>query len=172
MLISKQTPTRVVRELGRIDCIGMKCSHCCTYGAGYVLKKEVEKIAKFLEIKPQKLEQEYLETVEKFNTQQLRVKTKKFKGKPYGPCVFLKKPLGCVIHKAKPLHCSIGSCARHGTELQKWYDLNFFVNKDDPESIRQYAIYLEFNEPLPGGRLNELVPNKNQLKKILSYEIM
>lgn len=172
MLISKKTPKRVVLELGKIDCRERKCSHCCRYGSGYVLKEEVPKIARFLKIKPKELKQEYLEEAEKFNTKQLRFKTIKQKGKAYGPCVFLKEPLGCIINDVKPLHCLIGSCGMHGSELQKWFDLNYFINPADPESIRQYAIYLDFNEPLPGGKLEELVPNQRRLKKILNYEML
>ena len=172
MLISKQTPRRVVLEFGSMNCKEKRCSNCCKYGSGYVLKEEIPKIAKFLSITPEELEKEYLEQAEKFNTKQWRFKTTKEEGKPYGPCVFLREPLGCIIHDAKPLHCRVGNCDAKGEELQKWFDLNHFVNPDDPESIRQYAVYLEFNEPLPGGRLEELVPNQRKLKKILNYEII
>lgn len=49
--------------------------------------------------------------------------------------------------------------------------LNYLVNKDDPESIRQYSTYLKSGgKTIEGGKLEELVPDKEKLKKILSFE--
>ena len=48
--------------------------------------------------------------------------------------------------------------------------LNHFVNKDDAESIRQYASYLKSGgKTLEGAELKELVPNKEKLRKILEF---
>jgi Fe-S-cluster containining protein len=172
MLISKDTPKRVALELGKMNCVDKKCVHCCKFGSGYVLRDEIPKIAESLKMTPEELEKNYLEPAEKFNTRHMKFKTRNEKGKPYGPCVFLNEQAGCLIHDVKPLNCRIGNCGMNGSDLQKWFDLNFFVNADDPESIRQYAVYLEFNEPLPGGRLKELVSNPTRLQRILNYDII
>ena len=51
--------------------------------------------------------------------------------------------------------------------------LNHFVNKDDPESVRQYASYLKTGgKTLEGAGLNDLVPDKEKLRKILSLDIL
>ena len=51
--------------------------------------------------------------------------------------------------------------------------LNYFVNKNDPESIRQFAAYLKSGgKTLPGGRLEDFIPDKKKLKKILNYDIL
>jgi len=50
--------------------------------------------------------------------------------------------------------------------------LNHFVNKDDAESIRQFASYLKTGgKTLEGAELKDLVTDKDKLKKILSFEI-
>jgi hypothetical protein len=46
------------------------------------------------------------------------------------------------------------------------------VNAHDPESIRQYAIYLKTHEALPGGELRELVLDEGRLRKILDFTIL
>ncbi|MCP3686694.1 MAG: YkgJ family cysteine cluster protein [bacterium] len=170
MLISKDTPTEKALELGKIECKG--CVHCCSYGSGFLVGDDKERIAKFLRITPEQLKKKFLEEVEKFHTKLHRPKIVQQKDRPYGSCVFLNKNFGCTIHEVKPLHCKIGNCADHSTDLQKWFDLKHFVNPDDPESIRQYSVWLEFNEPIPGGDLEVLVPNKEKLRRMLSYEKM
>jgi len=51
--------------------------------------------------------------------------------------------------------------------------LNYFVNEDDPQSIREWKVYLDSGgKNIPGGTLQELVPNKEALKKILNYEVL
>ena len=50
---------------------------------------------------------------------------------------------------------------------------NFAVNKDDAESVRQFAQYIKSGGKLiPGASSQELVPDKEKLKKILNYEIL
>ena len=79
--------------------------------------------------------------------------------------------IGCKIHKVKPLQCRIGNCGEHGEELSIWFMLNYLVNTKDPESIRQYNIYLQSGgKTIPGGNLEELIPDKEELKKILNFE--
>ncbi len=91
-------------------------------------------------------------------------------GKPYGPCVFFDD--GCKIHTVKPLECRIGNCSEYGEELSIWFMLNYQVNVSDPESVRQYAIYLKTRPTIPGGKLEELVPDKEKLGKILDFRIL
>lgn len=166
MLISSKTPKDAVLKLARTECKG--CTHCCKYGSGALVEDEPKRIAQFLRITEEELKAKYLEEFEKFNTKRLRPKLMREKGKPYGKCIFLNESVGCTIQEAKPLNCKVGSCNQHSSDLQKWFELNYFLNAKDPESVRQYALWLEFNEPLPGAKLEELVP-KDELKKMLSY---
>jgi len=120
------------------------------------------------------LKKEFLEEVEKFNTKKFRPRIKRKEGRPYGKCIFFDEKLGCKIHEAKPLECKIAmGCKDYGEDLILWFMLNHFVNKDDAESIRQFASYLKAGgKTLDGGKLEELVPDKAKLKKILDLEIM
>ena len=155
MKIEKKTPLSKVLELG-VEC--KQCGHCCSHGTGYVLVSEAGKY-----------DEKYLEEKKVFNTKVFKFKTK---GKPFGKCVFLKNNK-CSIHKKKPLHCRVGNCGENGEELSVWFTLNYLVNETDPESIRQWKVYLESGgKNIPGGELNELVPDKKMLKKIISYEVL
>lgn len=169
MIISAKTPKEVVAKLGEKDCKG--CVHCCKYGSGVLAEDDLKKIAKFLRMTEDEVKQKYLEEFEKFNTKRLRPKLLKEKGRPYGKCVFLNEKTGCTIHEVKPLNCKIGSCGQQSADLQKWFDLKYFLDTNNPESVRQYALWLEFNDPLPGGKLSELV-EKDKLKQMLSYSKM
>ena len=50
-----------------------------------------------------------------------------------------------------------------------WFDLNYFMDAEDPQSIREWAIRLNLKPTIPGGNLHELVPDQEKLKKILHY---
>jgi len=166
-VITKSTPLAKVLELGK-EC--KKCGHCCKHGTGFLAGDDAKKIAKFLGITEKELEEKYLEPVTKFNTTLFRPKSIKGK-KPYGVCVFYDKE--CTIHKVKPLQCKIGNCNKYGEELSVWFDLNYFANENDPQSIREWKVYLDSGgKNIPGGKLKELVPNPKKLKKILSYEVL
>lgn len=168
-MISKKTNLKKVLELGKIC---KKCGHCCSHGSGALADGDLKKITKFLKTTEKELKKTCLEEVEKFNTKRLRPITIKTK-KPYGRCVFFNKKKGCVIHLVKPLECKVGNCSEHGENLSLWFMLNYFINPDDPESIRQYAAYLRSGgKTLKGGKLEEIVPDKKQLKKILEYKIL
>ena len=79
---------------------------------------------------------------------------------------------GCTIQEVKPLHCRVMNC-KDGEEMSVWFDLNFFVNPTDPESIRQWALYLASGgKNIPGGELREIVPDATKLRKILRYEVL
>ncbi|MBW2984994.1 YkgJ family cysteine cluster protein [Candidatus Woesearchaeota archaeon] len=168
-MITKKTKLKKVLELGK-KC--KKCGHCCSHGSGALADDDLKKIAGFLKTTEEELKKTCLEEVEKFNTKRLRPVTVKTT-KPYGRCAFFNKEKGCVIHPVKPLECKIGNCSKHGEDLSLWFMLNYFVNPDDPESVRQYASYLiRGGKTLKGGKLKEIVPDKKQLRKILEYKIL
>ena len=168
MLISKKTPKETVLKLGK-EC--KMCGNCCKYSSGFLVDDDIIKIARFLRTTTNKLKEKYLEEHERFNTKVLRPKL--IKGtKPYGKCIFYNEQVGCTIHEVKPLHCRIGNCNTYGNDLNQWFMLNYLVNPDDPESIRQWKMFLTQNNPIPGGSLKELVHDEEKLKKILSYEIL
>lgn len=168
-MIIKKTNKNKILEIGS-KC--KKCGHCCNYGSGTLDDNDLKKIAKFLKTTEKELNKTCLEEVERFNTKRLRPLIIK-KDKPYGRCVFLDEKKGCKINEVKPLECKVGNCSEHGEDLSLWFMLNYFVNPDDPESVRQYASYLiRGGKTLKGGRIEEIVPDKKQLKKILDYKIL
>ena len=168
MNISTKTPLKDVLKFAE-DC--NKCGHCCKYSSGYLVEGDSKKIAKFLNISEKILKQDFLEEGEKFNTKLMRPKIIK-KDKPYGECVFFDDKRGCTIHPVKPLHCRVGGCNEHGEDLHLWFTINYFVNQNDPESIRQWAAYLKNHPTITGGQLQDLVPNEKKLKQILNFEIL
>jgi|TARA_B100002003_G_C13894555_1_gene436064 Fe-S-cluster containining protein len=168
MNISTKTSLKDVLKLAE-DC--KKCNNCCKYSSGYLIEGDSKKIAKFLNISEKKLKEDFLEEGEKYNTKLLRPKMLK-KDKPYGECIFLDEKEGCSIHEVKPLHCKVGGCNEHGEDLHLWFTINYFVNKTDPESIRQWAAYLKTHPTITGGHLQDLVPDEKKLKQILNFEIL
>jgi Fe-S-cluster containining protein len=165
-MIKRSTPLKEVLRLGK-PC--KRCGHCCKYGTGFLVEKDIPRIAKYLKITEEELKTDFLEAVSKFNTTLFRPKMTK---KPFGPCIFYENRI-CTIQDVKPLQCRIGNCSEYGEELSVWFTLNYFVNKHDPESIRQWALYLvSKGKNIPGGKLKELVPHEKTLKKILRYEIL
>lgn len=168
-MITKNTPLKEILEVGK-EC--KRCGHCCQYGSGFLAHDDLKNISKFLGIKEKELKEKYLEEIDQFNTKRLRPKLLK-KDKPYGPCTFFDKNIGCKIQKVKPTQCRTGNCSEQGEALSIWFTLNYFVNKDDPESIRQFNAYLKSGgKTLPGGSLKDFVADEKQLKKILSYEVL
>ncbi len=171
MIISKKTPKHIVLRLGE-EC-GSGCgnrSHCCQYGSGFLAEDDLQKIAKHLKISEQELKEKYLQEKVMFNTVALKPKTLET-GKPFGPCIFLDSQKGCKIHEVKPLQCRLSTCKDYGSDLMHWFYLNYLVNPNDPNSVREYAGFIKFNDPIPGGKLEELVPDKQKLSKIMQYEI-
>lgn len=173
MIISKQTPKEIVLKLGG-ECSAQNCgqkSHCCSYSTGFLAEDDLPRIAKHLRMTEDKLKEKYLDEKRMFNTPALKPKSLKT-DKPYGPCIFLNEEKGCVIHEVKPLQCRLYSCKEYGFDLMQWFYLNHLVNPLDPQSVREYAEFLKFNTAIPGGNLEEIVPDRAKLTKILSYEIM
>jgi Fe-S-cluster containining protein len=166
--ITRFTPKERILEIGN-DC--ERCGHCCRYGSGFLVDEDIPKIARHLGLTEEELKQNCLEEVEKFHTKRFRPRVVR-NGKPYGTCIFYNTQEGCIIHGIKPFQCKIGNCNKYGQQINDWFVLNYFVNTDDPESIREWASYLKMNPTIPGGELHELVPDKKKLKKILSYEVI
>ncbi len=167
--ISKHTPYEYVKSLAG-NC--KQCGGCCSHGSGFILPEEVTKLSRNLGMKKDILLQDFLVETEIFNATVYKAKTKS-KEKPFGPCIFYDEKEGCTIHEFKPLHCSLSKgCGGYGEYLSEWFTLNYIVNPSDPEAIRQWGQYLKTNDTLPGGKLHELVPDKDKLKKILNYEII
>jgi Fe-S-cluster containining protein len=167
IIITRTTPLAKILELGKIC---SRKNNCCRHGSGFLAGDDLKNIARFLKTTEEKVKLKYFDEVEMFNKKLLRPK-KKQAGRPYGECIFFDN--GCIIHTVKPLQCKTGNCSEYGEELSAWFLLNYIVDKDDPESIRQYAVYLESGgKKIKGGELSDLVPDKKTLRKILSYEIL
>ena len=170
--LTKNTPVEEVLKLSN-PCKCESCTVGCRHGSGFLVKEDIPRIAKFMGITEEVLKKEFLEEVEKFNTKKYRPKILR-KDKPYGKCIFFDDEIGCKVHEVKPLECKISmGCKDFGENLSLWFMLNHFVNKDDAESVRQYASYLKTSgKTLRGAELKDLVPDKEKLKKILSLEIL
>ncbi|MBI4145553.1 YkgJ family cysteine cluster protein [Candidatus Woesearchaeota archaeon] len=164
--ITKSTPLNVVEELADTPCRSHKCTKCCEYGTGTTLPEDLKRIAHHLGITEAELKDKYFDPITKYNTTHSRPKMLK---QPYGPCTFLGKD-GCTIHEVKPTGCRLSSWNQHGEQLNEWFDLNYFVDVNDAESVRQWAQRLKFSSTIPGGQLHELVPDKEKLKKMLKGE--
>ena len=88
--------------------------------------------------------------------------------------MFFDDEKGCTIHEVKPLECRTSiSCKEYGEDLSVWFMVNFVIDSNDAESIRQYARYIRSGGRLiEGSRIEQLVPDKEKLRKILSYDIL
>lgn len=170
--LTKNTPLKEVLELAH-QCECDACANGCKYGSGFLADEDIPNIAKHLGINEEVLKKEFLEEFEKFNTKKLRPKILR-KNKQYGKCIFFDEKSRCKIHAAKPLECRISmGCKEYGEQLSIWFMLNNFVNESDAESIRQYAAYLKSGgKTLPGAELESLVPDKEKLRKILSFDTL
>ncbi len=171
--ITKETPTEKILKLSP-PCRCGGCEHGCTVGSGIFLDHEIIPLAKFLNISEEELKEKHLEKIEKFNTTKYRPKTKKGWFKKYGKCTFYDDKKGCTIHAVKPFECKISSgCNGVGDDIIAWFNLNHFVNENDPESLRQYAQYLKNGgKMIPGGELEKLVPDKKKRDAILNYKLL
>lgn len=165
-MIKKSTLLSEALKLGEVC---SRKNNCCKYGSGALVGDDLKNIAGFLGVTEQELKKKYLEGVERLNTKRLRPKIIRKKNLPYGQCIFFKD--GCTINEVKPLECKVGNCSKHGQELSIWFMLNYFLNAADPESVRQYAVYLKTSPTIAGGKLEEIIPDKEKLRKILDFEI-
>lgn len=169
--LAKNTPLKDVMKLSH-PCKCNACSVGCRHGSGALADDDVPRIARFLGITEEELKSDFLEEIEKFNTKRLRPKILR-KDKPYGKCIFYDEKEGCRIHEAKPLECKVSmGCKDYGEKISLWFMLNHFVNGNDNESIRQYSTYLKSGgKTLEGAELETLVPDKEKLRKILSFDM-
>jgi len=168
MQINKTTPLSEVLKLGK-NC--ERKNNCCKHGSGFLIGEDLNNLASHLKITKKELKEKYLEEKELFNKKLFRPRLKS-SNIPYGECIFFSGK-GCKVHDAKPLQCRIGNCGEHGELLSIWFMLNYVIDANDPEAIRQYAAYLNSGgKTIEGGKLEELVPDKECLKKILSFEIL
>jgi len=171
-MLKKNTELKEVLKLVN-PCRCNACTVGCRHGSGFLVQEDIPEIAKFLRVSEEVLKKEFLEEVEKFNTKLFRPKIIR-KGKPYGKCIFFDEKIGCKVHEVKPQECKISmGCKDYGEQISLWFMLNNFVNENDPESIRQYHTHLKSGgKTLEGASLQELVPDKEKLKKILSFKIL
>ncbi|MBS3102792.1 YkgJ family cysteine cluster protein [Candidatus Woesearchaeota archaeon] len=171
-MLQKNTLLKEVLKLAH-PCKCNACTVGCRHGSGFLVNEDIQKMAEFLQISEDVLKKEFLEEVEKFNTKKFRPKIIR-KNKPYGKCIFFDEKIGCKVHEAKPLECKIAmGCKDYGEELSLWFMLNHFVNENDAESVRQYAAYLKSGgKILAGAELETMVPDKEKLSKILSFDIL
>jgi len=172
-MITKNTPLKEVLELAA-PCQCDSCNHGCKFGSGSLAGDDAKDISKFLNISEEELKNNFLEEKELFNKKIVKPKLLRQKGKAHGQCVFYDEQKGCTIHEVKPLECKTSiQCRDYGEELSVWFMVNHIIDSNDAESIRQYAQYIKSGgKVIPGAELENLVPNKNKLKKILSYEIL
>ncbi|MFH1053051.1 MAG: YkgJ family cysteine cluster protein [Candidatus Woesearchaeota archaeon] len=172
--ITKATDEKNVIRFGKCD-KGKACEECsklCQYGSGALSDQDYEKIAKHLGITVAKLKMNYLEPIMKFGTTRYKPKLKREKGKHYGKCIFYNDQEKCTIHGVKPLECKTSTCSPYGSALSEWFLLNHFVDPSNPHSIREWAIRLNTHPTIPGGTPEELIQNKETLKKIMNYDIL
>ncbi len=153
-MIRKNTPKKEVLKIAE-NCKG--CGTCCTHDGCFVLSEETDKIAQYLDMDPDNFKEKFLKNIDMFHTNLF--KTLNVEG-----CIFLEDNK-CSIHDVKPMHCRIGSCNEHGESLIEWYYLNYLVNTDDPESIRQWNTRLKFKKTISGGNSHELVKDKKSISK-------
>lgn len=167
LAITKNTHEKKVLEYGK-EC--GKCGHCCKYGSGFVLPTEILKLAEHLGMTADNFRKELLEEVEVFATKMYKLKTLKL-GKQYGECLLLDKDNICKVQKVKPLHCRVGNCNMQGEQLSIWFMLNHAVDESNPDSIREWAIYLKTHPTIPGGNVEDLVPDEKKRKEIFGEGI-
>ncbi|MBW2963339.1 YkgJ family cysteine cluster protein [Candidatus Woesearchaeota archaeon] len=173
-MIKKDTPVEKIVELGHCH-LGTACAKCnegCQQGSGCFTEEQLPKTAKFLKLDEENFKKIWLEPMTRFNTTLFRPKIKRT-GKHAGQCVFFDEKEGCMIHEAKPMECKISNHNEYGEALHLWFTLNHFVNPTDPQSVREWATYIESGGAvIPGGSLSELVPNQKTLRKMLEYKIL
>jgi Fe-S-cluster containining protein len=167
----KTTQKRILEMTPACGCDA--CSKACEYSSGFLAENDLQKLAKFLHLSIDDVKNKHLEKVHIYNKSMLRPKLEKKKGMPHGKCTFYEKGVGCKIHPAKPLHCKIAmNCKEYGEQLNTWFYLNHVVDDTDPEAIRQWAVFLETHPTIPGGTLQDMVPDPEKLKDILSYKLL
>ncbi|MFH1400348.1 MAG: YkgJ family cysteine cluster protein [Nanoarchaeota archaeon] len=159
-----------VEDVLKVGSVCNRSGHCSRFGAGYILPHEVKPIAEFLGISESEFLSKYAEPVVRFNTKTLRFRIAQVKDRPYGPCnLFEQETNDCRIHEVKPLYCRITNCSSKGKHLQQWFDVNHFVNRNDPQSIREWDIVCQVTDDvIPGGHVSDLVDDA-RLEQIRAF---
>jgi len=124
-------------EKARRDKKCYDCGRCCQFGSGFLISEEKEKIAKFLNITIEELENKYLMKKNMFGTEAWKPKHPE----PFGPCIFYDEEKHCTIHDVKPLLCKLGNCWDDDV-VRKFYEKHF-VNKDDRHSVDEWNLTQE-----------------------------
>lgn len=163
MIDKKMKPEEILAIVEREP----KSHEPCKYSSGYITEEDLTNLAHYMRITESELKEAYLEEVERFNTKAHRPKLIK-KGKPYGQCIFLKEGK-CSIENVKPFHCRITNQGKTSEEVQQWFDLNFFVNPNDDNSLREYVQASKVREVIKGGKIDEIIP-QYKAKKIMESE--
>lgn len=133
-----------------------------------MLKEDVKRAAKHVQMDEKGFIQKYCDETTAFNTKVWKPKIiRKKSDMPYGPCIFLKKEK-CIINEAKPLHCRLTNCKDE--DLHWYFVVNYLVNPNDPQSIRDYAVFIKSGgKVIPGAGLKDLVPQPKKLKAMMEY---
>ncbi|NOZ80071.1 MAG: hypothetical protein GXP63_00220 [DPANN group archaeon] len=169
--IRKDTPLeRILRLAPACDCPA--CTHGCSMGSGILIGDDLHRLAVHLKVPEERLKEEFLEEVEQFDRVFFRPKLRRKNGLPYGPCIFLQTDGHCRVHPAKPLQCRISTgCKDYGEKLSLWFLLNHLLDIGNPESVRQYHLYLQSGgKTISGGSLAELIPSRKKRDAILSFK--
>ena len=171
--ITKSTPLKEILKLAPA-CKCDACSNGCKFGSGMLVPGDEKRLAEHLKISEEELKEKFLEETERFHTKMLRPKILRKSGMPHGQCIFYDEKEGCTVHEAKPLECKTSmGCKDYGEELSVWFMANHTLNSDDAESVRQYSQYIQSGgKVIEGAELKDIVPDKEKLAKILSYEIL
>ena len=90
-----------------------RCGDCCTGAPGYVWveREEIEELAKFLELSPEKFGERYLRKVGRRYS---------LVEKPGGDCVFFDS--GCTVYPARPVQCRTFPFWRSHLKSQRAWD--------------------------------------------------
>lgn len=166
---------------------GARPSDMCETLPGFIHESEFENISGKLGVSIEELKKNFLREISAYNKKLHKPKheaiekrlgfkpTSTFHELPYGKCVFLNRDKPnkheCMLGDAMPMHCKIASESNHSEKLHAWYLLNHAVDADDPNSLREWAIYLKTHATIPGGELHELVPDSSKLKSILQNDV-
>jgi Fe-S-cluster containining protein len=162
--ITRNTTEKKILELSSCP---DRCGNCCVYGSGYILEQEISALAKNIRMDEQEFRNNCLE--KSHYKKAKKIKTIKESRKPYGRCMFYDNEKKCTIHGFKPLHCRVGTCNIYGEEIGIWFMVNYLIDFDDPDEVRQYESFLKSHKTILGAEITKIVPKKT-LDKIRKYE--
>lgn len=175
MLIQKKSTLKDILKLAPA-CSCRDCNHGCKFGSGYFIDGQIQKVAELLKMDLKELKGKYLTEDIMLNKKMWRPKRKREKARmPFGECIFFDSVKEkCKIHQVKPLQCKIAmGCKDYGEELMQWFSVNYVLDLNDEDSIREYNIMVNSiidngGKIIKGGSLKELIKDKKKLNKILN----